>query len=54
MDDRNRPRSRTDLLAYLECHWRELSLSEARSLSVERVDPAERPTVSINPALSGP
>jgi len=35
MADRDRMQERSDLLAFVERHWRELTLREARSLSVE-------------------
>jgi hypothetical protein len=38
MAENDQPDGRQSLLAYLERHWRELSLRDARMLCVELVD----------------
>ncbi len=43
---------RSRLLAYVERHWRELTLAQARSLSVELLDEIALPTQSINSSLT--
>jgi len=52
MGESDRPEDRNALLAFVERHWRELTLREARLLCVEIADPTPPPLPIINSALT--
>jgi len=52
MGESDRPEDRNALLAFVERHWRELTLREARSLCVEILDVAPQQLPIINSALT--
>ena len=52
MDQRERSQERLRLLAFVELHWRELTLREARSLHVENLEISMQSLASINNPLT--
>jgi hypothetical protein len=51
--DQNEPvDSRRSLLAFLEAHWREFTLREAHSLTLDAVDVPARPASIVKETLT--
>jgi hypothetical protein len=51
-DGSDRPADRSVLLAFVERHWSELTLRDARSLCVEIVDPLPQTVPGIKVSLT--
>jgi len=52
MDDAIASHDRSELLAYVERHWRELTLSQARSFGVDHIDGIVPAVPIINRSLT--
>jgi|GEM_PF-3160071 len=52
MADGDRMQERSDLLAFVERHWRDLTLREARTLSVEVLEKRAYPLAVVKASLT--